>query len=178
MTRKEKAQARWLPQGTVAAPRHPLGSGCGRQDMSAAELLDTAASMKGSGWGGGSCHSPVIRERSPQLPASLSSSFISQAAFAAWSPREGPWSHHPLTSNSGCGQPPEAPSDSCLTPGREQPPPSWKGLNSLLSSEHRRLSHCASRRPPWWQAGLINHSVNCWSGARAIVALLRVTKCF
>lgn len=146
MTRKEKAQAQWLPQGT----------------LSAAAVADKICLQ--------SCHSPVIRERSPQLPASLSSSFISQAAFAAWS-------HHPLTPNSGCGPTPEAPSDSCLTPGREQPPPSWKGLNSLLSSEHRRLSHCACR-PPWWQAGLINHSVNCWSRARAIVALLRVTKCF
>lgn len=51
----------------VAAPGHPPGSSCGRQDMSAELLQDTAASMKGSGWEGENSHSPVIRVRSPQL---------------------------------------------------------------------------------------------------------------
>lgn len=76
----------WLPQGTLLA--------AAAADKMSAELLDTAASMKGSGWGGGDCHSLVIRARSPQLgcwdvPFSFKtdrSSLISHAAFTAWSP--------------------------------------------------------------------------------------------
>lgn len=79
-----------------------------------------------------------------------------------------------MTSNSGCSLQRLLVTHGHAA-GRAASPPSWKGLNSLLSSEHHLLIHRACC-PPWWHAGLINCCVNCWSGA--IAALLWVTKCF
>lgn len=113
------------------------------------------------------------------LPVSFKidcASFISPRLSLPGHPEKGPEATACLDSQHWM-RPPESPSDSQphYRDSQRIPPPSWKGLNSLLSSEHHPLIRCAWR-PPWWRAGLVNRSVNCWSGA--IMALLRVTKCF